>query len=220
VFHGKRERGQLYREAYPNLDALLLFSRVEGSPLALYEAMVHGVVPVVSEFLGIHAEGAIRREGNGLTFPVGDMATAARQIRRLATEPGLWEALSGAARVDAMAYAEDLCFRQWESLLEAALRVPPRPSVAPGVVVPSARGAGRLEAWGLSPAAAERVRRVLGTGFPHVDGWAEWPGTALPGDLPMGDIEEELRALDQAVNARTPHARGNSPVEAAGIDEP
>jgi glycosyltransferase involved in cell wall biosynthesis len=56
TFLGARTSEQLFREVYPKLDVLLLFSESEAFGIALVEAMRHGVVPVSSRFVGCAAE--------------------------------------------------------------------------------------------------------------------------------------------------------------------
>jgi len=58
---GAMRRSDLYRTIYPRLDALVLPSALlsEGLPNAPMEAMIHGVVPVVSDFLGLREQGLL-----------------------------------------------------------------------------------------------------------------------------------------------------------------
>jgi glycosyltransferase involved in cell wall biosynthesis len=97
-FLGALDAEQLYREIYPRLDALLMFSESEAFGIALVEAMRHGVVPVSSAFVGCATEAIVVQEQTGLLFPVGDAVAAAACVERLVREPGLLERVSRNAR--------------------------------------------------------------------------------------------------------------------------
>ena len=87
-FHGYVSIDRLYDYVYPAIDVLVMFSNDgEGSPFVLPEGMHHGVVPVVSRFLGHAAEGLIRPGKNSLTFPAGDMDSAADHVFNFCTLP-------------------------------------------------------------------------------------------------------------------------------------
>lgn len=94
-FYGWLSTDALYERIYPELDVLVHFAEWEGLTIAPREAMAHGVVPVVSRFIG--AEDFIDGE-NALTFPVGDMRAAAEAIARLDRDRALLERLSRHAR--------------------------------------------------------------------------------------------------------------------------
>ncbi|HEX2061490.1 MAG TPA: glycosyltransferase family 4 protein, partial [Thermoanaerobaculia bacterium] len=65
-YHGWLSTAELYERVYPELDVLVHFAEWEGVTIAPREAMAHGVVPVVSRFIG--AEDFV--DGvNSLTFP-------------------------------------------------------------------------------------------------------------------------------------------------------
>ena len=51
------------------MDALVVFSEAEAGPIVAWEAMIHGVVPIVSDFIGRAEENVIR----DVVFPVGDV---------------------------------------------------------------------------------------------------------------------------------------------------
>ena len=75
------------------LDLLVLPSVwYENMPITIHEAHRHGI-PVVATDLGGMAE-ALEHEKTGLLFPRGDERALADAIRRLVTEPGLYERLA------------------------------------------------------------------------------------------------------------------------------
>jgi glycosyltransferase involved in cell wall biosynthesis len=63
----------------------------ENAPLVIYSALAAGI-PVVAANLGGMA-GIVRHEENGMLFRPGDPEDLARQLERLASEPGLLEEL-------------------------------------------------------------------------------------------------------------------------------
>lgn len=189
AFRGWLSTGELYASVYPGLDALLHFAAWEGVTIAPREAMAHGVVPVVSRFVGCQGEGVFRDGVRALTFPVGDVEAAAALVTRLQRDPALLERLaSAAAGSQTGPYSDEGAIAAWAAALHAACDAPARSRPAPPRIPPPP---GRL-ARVLSPAAAERLRRIAGRRFEHDSPGAEWPhvGTGVPPAL-----AQDLRAL-------------------------
>jgi glycosyltransferase involved in cell wall biosynthesis len=146
----------LYRRVFPELDCLLNFSPTEGVTIAPREGLVHGVVPVLSRFPGLVAEGIFRDGHNALTFEVGDMDAAARQVIALYREPGLLARLSAAAIVSQRGrYLFEGSMRAWADAFDACLHAPPRCGRGLPVDDEPRR---RLERMGLPGAVADRLR--------------------------------------------------------------
>lgn len=182
VFHGELTREELYRSLYPMLAGLLIFSTAEGGPLAAWEAMAHGGVPVVSDFAGRREEGVLRTEENCLVFPVGDIAAAAAAVRRL-LNPELRQRLATAARQLPAAYTEGEFIDCWDRQLRAMLERPARLGTAP---LPRMVSPGRL-AVTCSESLSYALRRTFGR-IPVPPGpGEEWPhaygGRPGPGGL-------------------------------------
>jgi glycosyltransferase involved in cell wall biosynthesis len=78
-------------------DVLVAPSRFEGLPMTILEAMGMGCVPVTSHLRGV-TDSVIEEGGNGLLFPIGDVAAAAAGVRRLYDDPGLLLRASEAAK--------------------------------------------------------------------------------------------------------------------------
>ena len=97
AFRGPLTRTQLYESVYPNLDVILCCSPSEGWPLAIAEGMIHGAVPVSSEFVGIHQEAVIRHDQTGIIFPCGNSDAGVAAIQTLFVDQ-LRHRLSHAAR--------------------------------------------------------------------------------------------------------------------------
>jgi len=146
----------LYRDVFPQLDCLLNFSPTEGVTIAPREGLGHGVVPVLSRFPGLVAEGIFRDGHNALTFEVGDMDAAARQVIALHRESGLLARLSAAAIVSQKGrYLFEGSMKAWADAFDACLRAPPRC----GRRLPIDDGPRpRLERMGLPGAIADRLR--------------------------------------------------------------
>jgi glycosyltransferase involved in cell wall biosynthesis len=201
------DRLKLAEEVYPRSDVLLLFSPSETGPIVAWEAMSHGVVPVVSDFRGRAAEGVIRQGQTGLVFPVGDMRTAAARIRELDKDRTRLSFLSQRARAAVADRADPArTTAAWLEALEATLRRPMRTGVLPDVA--KHPGGGRLECWGVPPQWADCLRRWSGRQPEPIDPGAEWPHHG-PGDpdleaaieraLVEHDVEPAVRASASAI---------------------
>ena len=78
------------------LDVFLLLSDYEGLPVALLEAMAHGVVPVVTRIESGNTQ-LVRDGENGFVLPVGDAAGFATRLESLAGDREALAALGRAA---------------------------------------------------------------------------------------------------------------------------
>ncbi|MGE0669109.1 MAG: glycosyltransferase family 4 protein [Sphingomonadales bacterium] len=87
---------QVLADLYRGHDVLLLPSRTEGFALSLLEAMASGCVPVASRIKGV-TDAAVTDGRDGYLFAIGDTATAAACLRRLAGDRQLLRRLSAAA---------------------------------------------------------------------------------------------------------------------------
>lgn len=194
VFHGVLSQDELYRTGYPNLDVLLLFSEVEGTPNAVCEALHHGVVPVMARYFGASGERFVIDGRNGFTFAVGDVASAVEHVRALAADRPRLRAMGEEAR-RSIAHDTDLrMHRDWVRIFEQTLAMPPRG--VGGQRVAEATG-GRLDRI-LPAGLADRIRAWTGRQFPHPDGWAEWPGSVPVSAERRAAVMDALVRLDRA----------------------
>jgi glycosyltransferase involved in cell wall biosynthesis len=187
---------QLYESVYPTLDCALLCSPSEGFPLMVIEAMLHGVIPVVSDYRGRAAEGVVRDGETGLVFPIGDLRAAAAALERLHQESASVERLAGNARAAAEAggYTIDQHARRWADLLDDVICRPPAAMVASKVP----RAAGWLDKV-LGFDMAEHTRRILRRRFPHPD-LSEWPHTQSWPPEVLTPVEAEILAVQRELN--------------------
>lgn len=170
VFHGAMSRAELYASLYPAIDALAVFSPAEAGPIVAWEAMAHGIVPVVSDYLGRAEENVIRDGETGIVFPVGDVAEAARKIREA---PSIAEISRRAAVELPAAYTLAAFEESWSTAIADCLALPPHrgnPSTLPPLVSP-----GRLSRLRLPVGVMARLRRVVNKPFVHHDPGSEWP---------------------------------------------
>jgi hypothetical protein len=184
TFDGWCELPELYRSIYPELDVLLHFAAFEGITIAPREAMAHGVVPVISRFVGCLGEGQFLNDHNALTFGVGDTAEAATAVRRLHKDRGLLRRMSAAAaRSQEGEKSGRGATAAWVKAFDEAIDRPARRGTAlPHMPPPS----GRLSRWGISEQWAERLRTWMGRRVVHRDAGSEWPhwsGCAASGRL-------------------------------------
>lgn len=181
IFDGWCDSARLYESVYPELDVLLHFAAFEGVTIAPREAMAHGVVPVVSRFVGSFAEGQFVHADNALTFPIGDSTAAAAAVQRLHQDRGLLQRLSASARASQTGIrSDDGALRAWAEAVHLTLGRPVR--TAREVPVQPAP-TGRLSRLGVPEGIAERLRRSLRLRASHRDPGSEWPhwsGSARP----------------------------------------
>jgi glycosyltransferase involved in cell wall biosynthesis len=146
----------LYQDVFPQLDCLLNFSPTEGVTITPREGLVHGVVPVLSRFPGLVAEGVFQDGHNALTFEVGNMDAAAHHLIALHREPGLLARLSAAALVSQKGlYLFEGSMKAWADAFDACLRAPLRRGRSLPV---DDEPRPRLERMGLPGAVADRLR--------------------------------------------------------------
>jgi len=183
-FHGWMAQDDLYARVYPELDVLVHFAEWEGITIAPREAMAHGIVPVVSRFIGSEAEREFVDGENALTFPVGDVAAAADAIARLDRDRALLRRLSAAARASQSGIrSHEGALDAWAEAFDFALAAPQRRG---SKLPPVPRDRGRLAA--LPGALTEPIRRLRRV--PHADPGGEWPHWSGDAD---DALFEELR---------------------------
>ncbi len=193
--HGWVGVEDLYQRIYPRLDLFAHFAHTEGVTIAPREAMAHGVVPVISRFVGLAAEGQFLDGANALTFPVGDLDAAVSCVMRLVEEPATFERLSAAAaRSQGGRYSEEGAIDAWADAFKQCLERPVATGQLPRIRHPDD---GRLARIGLSPWLAQRARDVLGRRYPHDSGANEWPtGSAMMDSVSAGEISAVVDQLE------------------------
>ena len=173
IFHGWQEHDSLYARIFPKLDCLVHFAQTEGVTIAPREAMVHGVVPVISQFTGLKTERQFLHGENALTFPIGDTATAAAHVKRLAEEPELMEYLSyNAIHSQPGKYSFAGSMNAWAKALDRCMELPRAIGPVPTI---NRSDDGRLKTLGISPRLAQRIRGLTGKRQVHNDPGSEWP---------------------------------------------
>lgn len=189
-FHGWLDQHALYESIYPALDILVHFAHTEGITIAPREAMAHGVVPVISEFIGLRAEAQFVHEANALTFPVGDIHKAVANVRRLLDERSLLARLSAnALNSQTGKYTYEGAIAAWAEAFHACLA---RPPLLGPMAAPHFPPDGRLTRLGISPWVAQRLRNLLGSRHLHADGGGEWPTGS---GLMTAEAEREIMRL-------------------------
>lgn len=167
-FYGWLTTDALYERIYPELDVLVHFAEWEGLTIAPREAMAHGVVPVVSRFVG--AEDFVDGE-NALTFPIGDLRAAADAVERLDRDRPFLERLSRAARASQTGVrSEQGAIDAWADVFRDAVSRESRSSDALPFV---GRDPGLLTRLKVPESIAEIVRAIRKR--KHGDPGSEWP---------------------------------------------
>ena len=203
-FYGYLEPERILTEIYPRHHSLVLFSPSEGCPLVVQEAMAYGVVPVCTEFVGVHSLRFIRDRLTACIWACGDIASAAARLSEIAAHPDKLARMSAACRNVARSFTAETCHRQWCNALEEVVSRAPNSCDADAERFSSGttRGVGgsRLERW-LSPGRADLLRRLMRRWPEHGDGWAEWPGTLSTLDeATQTKMWKTLAALDKDAN--------------------
>ena len=191
---GGMTRAELYKRFYPQLDALINCSASEGWGLSIAEAMAHGVVPVSAAFDGVYTEGLIREGINGLLFPVGDTAAAARTVAALFADPPRLARLGAQAAHDVRTrYSPARFGDQWCEVLRDCLALPPLPPVArPASLSCRSR-------FGIPEPQWERIRRLLRRRVPHASTGEEWPHYRCANTELINEVAGKMKAIeDQA----------------------
>jgi len=108
------------------LDVFLLLSDYEGLPVALLEAMAHGVVPIVTRIQSGNTQ-LVRDGENGFVLPVGDMTSFAARLESLASDREALRALGRAAWETTKQYSiEKMADNYTTAFTEVARRVATR----------------------------------------------------------------------------------------------
>jgi len=109
----------------------VLTSRTEGLSIAMAEAMMAGVVPVVANVGDL--SDLVRDGVNGYLVPPNDIETFVRRVQALLEEPALWKRLSEEAVASARGHVGlDHVAELWRDRIAAVLGAPTRGKPAPG----------------------------------------------------------------------------------------
>jgi glycosyltransferase involved in cell wall biosynthesis len=199
-FHGWIGDPEALQRFYLSLDVFVHMAGNEGVTIAPREAMAAGVVPVISEFPGFWTEGHFCPGLNCLSFPVGDIGEAARQIEALNADHALLTSLSRkAAESQRGIYSESGALEAWAAAFDRCMRLPAKPALFRAPL--RASDTGRLSRWGIPPGLAQNLRDVFGRKTVHGSGGGEWPHA---GPRPSKAFEDRLRefALQSEKEAR------------------
>lgn len=173
LFHGWLSRETIWRDIYPNIRGLLIFSPAEGGPIVAWEALINGVVPVTSNFVGRSEEGVLQDNVNSLVFPVGDVYMAAQHVKRLMSDAEYSPLFEAAVHIDSK-YTLSGFSENWDTCFTKALHLPSRFGGG-RICIPESSG--RLSRLPIPPAAMYKLRLLYGRKFLHVDPGGEWPHT-------------------------------------------
>jgi glycosyltransferase involved in cell wall biosynthesis len=122
-----RFAGPVHRQDVPRLmanhDVLLFPSIFEGFPVTLLEAIASGCVPVASRIRGV-TDVIVQDGKNGLLFPAGNTAKAARQLVSLHQDRPMLSAMSHAAAAAALSYGLAPLGAAYDALFRCVLESP------------------------------------------------------------------------------------------------
>lgn len=194
-FLAPMSRNRLYEGFYPNIDLLLCFSDWETGPMVIWEAMMHGVVPVTSRYRGLGAEGLLTSGENSGVFPIGDARRAAGVVAEYYENIEKRRRCSTMANRTARRYLNaEVMEQRWNSVLNvvsASLRAP--------------RDDGSKKVTGEKRATVERfVRRLLKRPRWYSKGIEEWPMyidlSTEPNTFGLGESVFSVKEFDHKLN--------------------
>jgi glycosyltransferase involved in cell wall biosynthesis len=203
---GSMKTDAVYSKVLPYLDALLLFSSSETFGIVLVEAMMNGVVPVTSRYLGFQCERLVVDEKHGLSFPVGDVTAAAEAVNRLNNDQSLLSSLSKSGRMHASdQYTWGRCFSRWDEVLQQTLQR--EPVQAPGNLLHApSQNSGLLNRWNCPPVVSDSIRRFrrMTVGVPVPPGGEEWPlFRRNHPDERLKQIQEWCKDIESSIESST-----------------
>ncbi len=203
AMHGWVDQEALYDRFYPNADCFVHFAAWEGITISPREAMAHGVVPVISEFTGLHAEGQFREGINSLTFPVGRPDIAVKRIAQLLSTAGLMSRLSQAAMESQTGrYSFSGAIDAWRGAFEKCLSLPPKVGSFPQV--PDCLD-GRLSRWRVPNSLQLLGRRLLNKSVRHNSPGSEWPTAS---GLMTADERQKIEAFGETLERQQKQTSG------------
>ncbi|MCA9034575.1 MAG: glycosyltransferase family 4 protein [Planctomycetaceae bacterium] len=188
AYRGPLTRTQLYESVYPNLDVILCCSPSEGWPMSIAEGMVHGAVPVSSEYIGIHQEAVIQDGRTGLIFPCGRSDASIDAIQTL-LDPQLRNQLGQSAREMILRnYTLEQFGDRWNAALRGCLLHDPCKRASSSDLPP----------FSIRQRITEGLRRRLRMRVAHDSARAEWPMMA-PRDI---GLTKKVATLLQELDSR------------------
>lgn len=199
-FHGWQDHESLYQRFFPEMDCLIHLAHTEGVTIAPREAMVHGVVPVISQFTGLKSENLFVHGWNCLTFPAGEVTKAAANITRLIHDPELLHRLSiNTKQSQTGPYSLIGSMDAWATALNRCLEQAPASGPAPKLNLPAD---GRLTRMGIPPKVAQYVRDLFGKKYEHSDPGSEWPtNTGLMTNVEADEIMQFALDYEARIDA-------------------
>lgn len=192
---GNVDRAYLQEHLYPSAHLQVQFSDSEPFCIALLEGMQHGVVPVVSDFVGRRREGFARHDQTALVFPVGDPLEGAALVERLFLDRAALARLSTEAKdLAANNYSWSMLSERWADGFEQVLAMGARPSpAATGEIGADLRAP--TSRW-VKERVARSVKRMLRMDVVR----SQWPWVGSRQDDPRGlELFEQVKRLDRAI---------------------
>jgi glycosyltransferase involved in cell wall biosynthesis len=159
-FLGWLEAADLRRRLM-ELDVLVMVSDSEGLPIAMLEAMGHGVVPVVSD-IGSGMSNVVEDGCNGFLVELGNFAAYADRMELLANDPQRLKTMQWKSWETAQLYKADRMGDSYEEaflkLLDSSFPRDHRPRTGPFPLMQSCRS--RYPSW--VRGVKSRVRHICG----------------------------------------------------------
>lgn len=190
---GLVDTSRLYQDFYPQLDLLVVTSETETGPMVAWEAMMHRVLLLTSDFMGRRFEGALEDGINCIVFPVAQPDEAVTKFLEAARRPDILEAIRDRGRIWAEEHAsEAIMLDKTEALLRMVASTPrSQQTMERAGTIPQRRAIVFREA------VESMLRRVTKRPRAYSSGHGEWPRYAQGDfcDANRQDFRSRLRQL-------------------------
>lgn len=185
-FLGCLTRDELYGNFYPNIDIFVHFSEAEGFGLSICEAMMHGCVPVVSQFKGMKETKLLLPTENCQSFSIGDIDSAVKRTEELIENEELYQKLSAAAKSHVQVnFSDETVGKKWKEMLERCFEAPPVEEDQKNMRI------GKKEKY------KEALRKILRRRVPHATAREEWLHWENSKDLDRKRLKEIKEAFSK-----------------------
>jgi len=161
---------EMQHRVYDVSDVLLVTSYWETGPIIIWEAMSSGVPVVSSKYIGSGFEGGLVDGQNCLLFEIGDVESAAMQIKRLHDQELYLQLIAGGHELIDTRYNKKVSVLAWHAALKNVLDKPSQQSASLAAIAP----AGKLDKL-LGTSLGEYVRSGMGISYRHTTAGGEWP---------------------------------------------
>ncbi len=202
---GSLPQNALSRDFYQKLDVLLITSTLETGPLVAWEAMMHGVAILTSNYQGQRREGVLRHRETALVYPISQMAAAVEALQNTVNKPGALQLIGSRGRVLAESeFSIEAMIQRWHAAISQVMVMKMRSQ--------EGRLASKPKRRNFAAAAEDGLRSLLNRPVRHGNSHQEWP-RYRPGGVSVTEREGFSNRLDELERSLGPVGRGEAKSE-------